>query len=301
MTAVGYGWIALSLERFDLIALGASVFLTGLAESNFSIAEHTITDMALKYDQPQWISYVKAGTDCAFLVGPILAGILSRENRSDPFWFVSFFLLATVFWLAYKLPSMGKAEVHPQIWKVLKRRPIGPFFLNFLVYFAVFGFFRAYPMELVHKLQLDVLSLSLYIVWVAIPIVAVNFSFTAQTIKYFPPRKTVAFGTFFLGFFMLILPLVVHIQTMLLLDLMLIGVGIGFSIPISPILIAGNATKREKMGLLETDSCLLSGSEALSSLIGGVLAAMMFRLPLIVFAVAALTVSLILSRKRSFA
>ena len=43
---------------------------------------------------------------------------------------------------------------------------------NFVLYLAIFGFFRVYPMYLVNRFHMDVSRESLFVAWVAVPIVA---------------------------------------------------------------------------------------------------------------------------------
>lgn len=295
LTAMGYAWIGISLESSHLEFLALSVFVTGFSESNFTMADHTIIEVALEHQQPRWIRYIEASTNCAFLIGPIIGGLLSRSGLSLPFWMISFLLFATICWLVYNLPIIGSPKTPPLLWKTLKERQLGPFFVNFLIYFAIFGFFRAYPMDLVDRFNLDVVSLSLYIVWVAIPLVAATFFLTEYLLKHFSPKRIVALGAFIIGFFMMLLPFTDDSNLLLLTDLGLVSVGIGFCLPVCPILAALTAPRNQREQMFETDASLVLGTEAFSSLIGGGLAAFFIELPLFAFSASAFLAAAFLS------
>ena len=54
-------------------------------------------------------------------------------------------------------------------------RRLRPLYLvNFLLYLAIFGFFRIYPRHLVRNFHLGVARESVFVAWVAVPIVVAN-------------------------------------------------------------------------------------------------------------------------------
>jgi DHA1 family tetracycline resistance protein-like MFS transporter len=296
LTAMGYAWIALSLDNQNWFALIISVFVTGFSESNVWMAEHTVTHTVIARHHPRWLSYIQGSASAAFLIGPILAGTLTPIQLSFPFWAIFLLLLASLFSLVYSLPETERMSFKTSSWKLPRMRPF--YLQNFLIYFSVFGFFRAYPMDLVYRFGMDTATLARYIAWVAVPIVISALSLTGYLLKRFPPRKLAAFGICFSGVFMFLVTLVQATDLTLWVTLFFAALGIGFCLPACPMLIAKAVHKNERESVLENDETLLLGSETISSIVGGFLAAVFIGLPLIVFAVSAILASAFLMRKK---
>ena len=66
---------------------------------------------------------------------------------------------------------------------------------NFVLYLAIFGFFRVYPMYLVDHFGMGVSRESEFIAWVAVPIVVANLGLVGWLSRRLDPRSlTVRFG-----------------------------------------------------------------------------------------------------------
>ena len=76
------------------------------------------------------------------------------------------------------------------------------FLVNFLVYLAVFGFFRSYPMYLVDEFGMDVEQVSDFIAWVAVPIVLANLWITGFLAKRYKPRTIAIYSVTLFAAFM---------------------------------------------------------------------------------------------------
>lgn len=63
---------------------------------------------------------------------------------------------------------------------------------NFVLYLAIFGFFRVYPMYLVNHFHMDVARESLFLAWVAVPIVAANLGIVSWLARRLSPPQTAA-------------------------------------------------------------------------------------------------------------
>ena len=63
--------------------------------------------------------------------------------------------------------------------------------VNFLLYLAIFGFFRCYPMYLVDEFRLDVSQVSEFVAWVAVPIVIANLWLTGFLARRIATRRIV--------------------------------------------------------------------------------------------------------------
>jgi predicted MFS family arabinose efflux permease len=62
---------------------------------------------------------------------------------------------------------------------ITNRRLRGLYWMSFLFYLAIFGFFRCYPMYLVDEYHLGVSRVSEFVAWVGVPIVIANLWLTS--------------------------------------------------------------------------------------------------------------------------
>jgi DHA1 family tetracycline resistance protein-like MFS transporter len=72
-------------------------------------------------------------------------------------------------------PTEGYLKSFTNLATVLTDRRLCPLYLvNCLLYLCIFGFFRVYPMYLVRDFHLGVARESVFVAWVAVPIVVAN-------------------------------------------------------------------------------------------------------------------------------
>lgn len=307
LTAFAYAWIAWSLHVLSLGSVMAGVFIAGLSEANESIAEDAIAEISAKEHHSALMSYLHVSSSGSFLFGPILSGFLSFRGLEAPFWGI-FYLFVIGFLLTLFLEPFPIIRAPVNAMKALKNqfsvfaidRFHFAFAINCLIYFAIFGFFRAYPMHLVEAFGFDISRLSYHIAWVAVPIVLLNLSATTYLLKNFQPATILACGTFGMSVFIFFLLEVAHTGPLLWLALFLIAASIAVCLPASPVFIARSVHKSILSEVLESDLGVLKGAEAIASLCGGALAAFFIQLPLIVFAIIALIASLLLGASRRF-
>ncbi len=309
ITAFAYAWIAWSLHSLNLVSVMAGVFFAGFSEANESIAEDAIAEISVKENRSSLMSYLHVSSSGSFLFGPIMSGILSLRGLEAPFWgicslFIAGFLL-TLFlppFPIYREPAATIKALKKQLSIFSLNRFRFAFAVNALLYFAIFGFFRAYPMHLVEAFGFNIYELSYYIAWVAVPIVLLNLMITAPLLKAFQPSTLLAWGAFGIGLSIFFFLQVTHPGPLLWLSLFLTALFIGICLPSSPVFIARSAHKSILSEVLESDMGILKGAEAVASLSGGALAAIFIQLPLIVFAALALisALLLILPQKKLF-
>jgi predicted MFS family arabinose efflux permease len=302
ITALAYAWIAWSLHTLNLASIMAAVFFAGLSEANESIAEDTLAEISPKEQHSTLMSYLHVSSSGAFLFGPILSGILSLRGLEAPFWGIFFILVAgflfTLFLSPFptlKQPANVAKAMGKQFSLFSLDRFHFAFAVNALIYFAIFGFFRTYPMHLVQAFGFNIYELSYYIAWVAVPIVFLNLIFTGKLLRIFQPSTLLAWGSLGMGLSIPFLLQVSEANIFLWLSLFLTATFIGICLPSSPIFIARSAHKSPLGEALESDLGVLKGAEALAALCGGALAAIFIQLPLIVFAILALLSSLLLA------
>src|SRR5579871_393996 len=190
ITTVSYAFIAVALTVGSLPLLAAASLIAGLAEANILTAQSAIADVSAPQDRNRLFGYIYMSVSAAYIVGPVVGGKLA-----DPA-LVHWFSYATPFWMAFGLLAVTLlatallfSETHP----VSSRQPMPLmraftnlaavisdtrlrrlYWLNFLFYLAIFGFFRCYPMYLVDEYHLGVSRVSEFVAWVGVPIVIAN-------------------------------------------------------------------------------------------------------------------------------
>lgn len=142
----------------------AASFLAGLSEANVVIAQGAIADTASRQDRERLFGYVYLSASLAYVVGPLGGGKLADRSLASwfsyqtPYWAVAILLLVVLFgvmrWFREThRPSVEQSrylEAFTNLARVITDRRLRPLYLlNFVLYLAIFGFFRVYPMYLV--------------------------------------------------------------------------------------------------------------------------------------------------------
>lgn len=189
-STVWYGVIGAALVTRSLPLLMSACFLAGLGEANISLAQSSIADLVPASDRNRFFGYVYLSSSLAYVVGPLGGGQLANPQLASwfgyptPFFVVDALLALTLLgvWLLYPESHRatgqaggGYLKSFTNLATVITDRRLRPLYLvNFLLYLAIFGFFRIYPMYLVRVFHLDVARESLFVAWVAVPIVVAN-------------------------------------------------------------------------------------------------------------------------------
>ncbi len=166
--------------------------------------------------------------------------------------------------------------------------------MNFLIYFSIFGFFRAYPMYLVDRYNMGVGRVSDFIAWVAVPIVLANVWLTGYLATRFSARKITIYSTALLG---ILMPLILlpRQEGALWATLFLPGLAIAVALPACASMLSLMVSADEQGSVLGNNQSILVGAEALSGLAAGLLAALALRLPLVALAGVAILAAIILA------
>jgi predicted MFS family arabinose efflux permease len=171
----------------------------------------------------------------------------------------------------------------------LRRR----YLTNFVLYLAIFGFFRVYPMYLINRFHMSVSRESLFVAWVAVPIVAANLGIVSWLARRLTPRQIAARAATLLGVAMatIVLPTT---QTALWITLGVTALALAICLPAAAAIISQAVPSQQQGGALGSNQSLQVGAEAIAGLTGGLLAAIATTLPLEVMAALALTAAALL-------
>ena len=306
-----YGLLALALHLNSLPLLVLACLLAGLSEANIAIAQSAIADLSEAADRGRLFGYVYLSSSLAYVVGPLgggkLAdpGIVSWFGYPTPFLAVAALLLATLVFTATHFrethrpdPStrLGLGRAFANVGAAFAPGPLRPLFLgNFVLYLAIFGFFRVYPMYLVDHFGMGVSRESEFIAWVAVPIVLANLGLVAWLSGKLDPRRlTVRFGIALAV--CLALVVVPHPEGALWATLFACSLALAVCLPSMAAMISAAVGPAEQGAALGSNQSLQVGAEGVSGLAGGGLAAISTSLPLPAMGALALLGAGLLSR-----
>jgi MFS family permease len=297
-----YAVMAVALLLRNLPLLMVAAFLGGLGEANISIAQSSIADVARPSDRNRLFGYVYVSSSLAYVVGPLAGGQLANHHLAGwfgyptPFAVVAALLLVTLLAVVISFPEShrpspghgGALGSFANLASVVFDRALRPLYLvNFLLYLAIFGFFRVYPMYLVRTFHLDVARESLFVAWVAVPIVATNVFLVGWLSKRWSPRALTFASGLATGILLFVLPLPGRLHV-LWVTLGLTALALAVCLPSSATTLSLAADHDAQGKVLGTNQSLQVGAEALSGVAGGLAAAALVELPFVVFGGAAL-------------
>jgi DHA1 family tetracycline resistance protein-like MFS transporter len=288
MTTLCYAAIAWSLAAHVLWLLCAASVLAGLAESNVATAQAAIADTVAPAARGRWFGYIYMCASLAYVVGPLgggwLAGMRHPGGDAAPFWAMLVLLAATTAATAlwFRETRRGPAAAVPaRRYAAAFARPHLRQFLgiNFLLYLAIFGFFRAYPMYLVGRFGLGVAAVSRYVAWVGVPIVLANAWLTGALSARFDLRTLTIGSAALTG--ICVAAVVLPSATGWLWPLLFCaGAALAVCLPTCATRLSQAAADADEGIVMGSNQALQVAAEALSGLASGLLAAAAVTLPL---------------------
>jgi MFS family permease len=311
-TTVLYGAIAAALTIQSLPLLMVACFLAGLSEANIVIAQGAIADTAPRSERNRLFGYIYLSASLAYVIGPLGGGKLADRSLvgwfdyATPYWAVGILLLGVLIAIVARFPETrrgapdrgGYLDAFTNLARVVTDRRLRPFYLvNFVLYLAIFGFFRVYPMYLVDEFHLGVGPLSEYIAYVAVPIVIANLWLVGALSRRLRPRTIVVFSALATGVLMALI-VVPDSEVSLWFTLGPTALALAVCLPACAAMLSLAADDREQGRAMGNNQAMQVGAEALSGLVGGALAAIVIKLPLLVFAGAAIVGGLALAPLR---
>ena len=308
-----YALIALAVQSRTLALLMAGCLLAGLSEANIAVAQSAIADVAPAAQRSRLFGYVYLSSSLAYVVGPLgggrLAdkGLVSWFDYATPFW-ATVVVLGCVFALVAwrfretSVPRAGDLRLTRAFASLADAFRPGRlrrlYLANFVLYLAIFGFFRVYPMYLVNRFHMTVSRESLFVAWVAVPIVAANAGLVSWLARRMTPLRTLTIGSGVLAVVMatIVIP---SSEGPLWVTLGATALVLAVCLPAAATIISERAPSDEQGRALGANQSLQVGAEAVSGLGGGLLAAIADVLPLSVMAALAAVACLGFGRARA--
>ena len=218
---VGYALIAIAVGQKSLWLLFVASFFGGLTEANISIAQSSIADTASPAERNRLFGYAYLSASMAYVIGPLVGGQLANSNLvswfhyQTPFIAAGILVFVTLVGMFLWFPESRRSGVAgPGYLKSFTnlagvftdRRIRSLYFVNFLLYLAIFGFFRAYPMYLVDAFHLQVSKESAFVAFVAVPIVVANLWLVGALSRHFSAVTMTMVSGALTGLFMIVVP-----------------------------------------------------------------------------------------------
>jgi MFS family permease len=304
LTIFFYVVISYSLHIQSLWLLMGACFLAGLTESNVAICQSAIADISAPDDRGRLFAYLYSFMSLGYIIGPLIGGPLAvHYGYPTPFLVVTGLLVITYFWLIHSFhdtfePITNEAvdyfKTFTNLSTVFTDAPIRRVYLvNFLIYLAIFGFFRVVQMYMVDEWNFDADKVTFYYSYLAVMAGIANTFFFAPLSKRFT-LKAITTWTSVIGGLLVITVVIPKSElsywftagpASFVSVLAIAACGTYLSTLVGP----------ERQGrVLGNNLALQVGAESLSAFLGGFLAAILVPLPLITYGIVAVVGGLIL-------
>ena len=282
---------------FHLLALlFVSAFLTGLCESNMAISQSVIVDLAHDTTQKtKLIGYAYSACSLGYIVGPLLGGTGGTLlGYSVPFWITALGVFCLVLWVSCSFNDkfIPKRDVRLNILKsivavksVLNAPKLYKIYaINFLIFFSVQGLYRVVPLYVVDEWDPSLHSYSLLISFVSLVCFISNLFLLGRLSKIFPTKNLLAGLLLTGGALVIMIVLPTHFNWIWL----TFGVAViptVMALPVCTTWLSEHVKSEEQGQVLGNNQALLVLGESTSAAIGGVIAAVLIPLPVIVMGV----------------
>lgn len=189
-------------------------------------------------------------------------------------------------------------DAFTNLTRIVTDRRLRPLYLvNFILYLAMFGFFRVYPMYLVDQFHLAVGKVSEFVAYVAVPIVIANVWLVGALSRRARPRTMVFFSSLVMGVLtaVIVLP---SSEISLWFTLGPAALALAVCLPSCAAMLSLAADESEQGRAMGNNQSMQVGAESLSGIAGGALAAVFIKLPLLACAGAAIVGGLLVAPLR---
>jgi len=307
ITTLCYGVVSTALTLGNFALLTAGLLICGLAEANIVTAQSAIADVIQPEERNRFFGYIYMSVSSAFIIGPLAGGKLADRSLSPwfgystPFWVVMVLLAILTVVTAIVFAETNPPESrHPVSYLeaftnlsgvILNRRLRSLYWLNFLLYFAIYGFFRSYPMYLVDEFHMGVSRVSEFIAWVGFPIVLSNIWLTGFVSARVNIRTLTFWSALLTGVFAICIVIPRPVGA-LWVTLFLTSASLAMCLPSCATLLSVAAGEKDQGRVMGNNQALQVGAEAFSSMAGGAIAAIMIKLTLIVLGVVAIAAAM---------
>lgn len=307
---LGYLLTASSVSMESLWGMFAGLVLCGFCEGNITIGQSVIVDLAEKEaEKARYFGLLNAFISLGFVIGPLMGGQLANSKL------VPWFTFATPFWGAAAMTLLGiliiafgsKETLHNKNrggWNLfasllssLKMPKLSRLYVaNFFLALGSFSFFRFFPVFLKERFNFDPSYLSFVMVYGSLAMI--------MAVLWLVPRLARRFASIgilrtFAALFALsiILCIAPPWPYALLVTIPLTGACLAVTVTNGSLLISNYASLDFQGRALGTLTSIQVLAEAITGLLGGLIASEMQALPLLFGALMSLVCTLILTKR----
>jgi len=273
-----------------------SRFLCGLFEGNTVIATAAMADISEDHkDKVKNFGWITSVSSSGFIIGPLIGGkladpnLVSWFNYSTPFWMTAILVTLTWFFVYFRFletrpyqpdKKLEFNNVIKTLYKSFKIEQLKPIFVgNFSLYLSFFFFFAFLPVLLVRQFGFNSSSLAEVEAYLSIPICLSPLMYRYISRKFSPSQAAAMGGFIFAGSIVLILGF--DTPKALIFTLLPPGIGIAIGFTYTTLMISDRVSPDIQGEALGTNQSVLVFAEMFSGLLGGVLAAIWMKLPLV--------------------
>jgi len=297
ISTVGYAGFAYALYTKNLPLFMLISLIIGLSEANIVIAQSAIADISTTKNRTRMFAYINLSASGAFIIGPLAGGMLADPGIAPwfgydtPFWAVFFLLFCTTI-ISYTIfketrpeesrREVGYLEAFTNLANVFTSKRLRViYFINFLIYFAIFGFFRSFPIYLVEEYAMGVSEVAVFIAWNAVPVVIGSLWLIGYLAKYYSSRVITIYSSILFGISAVIV-IIPEPEWALWVTLFLPGLALAVAMPACTSMLSFMVAGEQQGSVLGNNLSLEVGAEVLSGLAAGFLAANLIELPMFV-------------------
>lgn len=292
----GFVGIALSIQYQQLSLLFTSCLLTGLFESNMAISQSVIVDNAQDVAQKiKLIGYAYSACSLGYVIGPLVGGLSATAwGYSGPFWITTIGILFLMLWIwlnfkdryrPHKEVPIKFVEAITAIRTIFEQPKLYRIYLiNFLIFFAVMGLYRVVPLYVVDEWKPSLHAYTLLISYVSMLCLIANLFVMGRLAKRFTAQKLLSGLLLSGGLIVIVIVMPVHFS----------WIWLTYGLAVIPTVMAlttctawlsNQVTPEEQGQALGNNQALLVLGESSSAAIGGLIAAIMIPLPIVVMGV----------------
>lgn len=285
-TLLGFVLSGLAVTFQSALTLFFSRLLAGLCAGNVAIAQASLLDISTTETKAKYIGYSQMAMGSAYIVGPILGGLLSQSNivawfnMSTPFWFFSLILLILIVVTAQfyketllqpKREQIDILESSRQIYQAFTSKKLGKAFLIWLLFVSGWWLFESFmPAFLLQNFNYDTVQIGYLLAFNGALYASFQYIVVQRIAKNMRPIKMVSYSAIFAGLAIIAIAFVEH-AIPLYISMSVFVMAMGFSIPglITHISNLSDATDQgQVMGIVNSIQAI---STVLVMLMGGIL------------------------------
>ncbi len=212
----GIGYLMLGLAN-SLWIVYASRILGGIAAGNLSTAQAYIADVTTKENRAKGMGLFGMAFGLGFILGPALAGILSRYGNEVPFLFASFLSFANAILLFFILPeSIKQNNKHSErknrfaeIFDVLKDKKFSTLTIEYFLLVTAFSMMTtAFAYYTMTNFNYSASETGYLLGYIGLIAVITQGFLLGKLAKHFGEEKLVSFGSLMLSLSLIAVPFV---------------------------------------------------------------------------------------------